>query len=180
MAMTLPQARNDELIVKQMADETLVYDLHRKRAHCLNAAAGLIWGQCDGQTDVDQMAKVLERELGLPRDEDLVQLGLAGLDRAHLLVERLGPPILSVRYTRRRLLRQGIIASAAAILLPTVISIVAPTAAQAAATCVAKNACLGMPLGTPCDDPDCTNICCSDKCRKPFNPACAGAPTPTP
>ena len=172
MAMTLPQARNDDLVVKQMADETLVYDLQRHRVFCLNAAAGLIWGQCDGQTDADQMAKVLQRELGLPRNEDVVQLGLAGLDRAHLLVERLGPPILSAHYTRRRFLRQGVIASAAAILLPTVISIVAPTAAQAA-TCIAGNGCTGQPLGTPCGPPQCTKICCLDKCRQPAHADCA-------
>ena len=103
--MTLPQARNDHLVIKQVADETLVYDLDRHRAYCLNAAAGLIWDQCDGRTDADQMAVVLQRELGLPRDEDVVRLGLAGLDRAHLLVERLGPPRLSAVYTRRRFLR---------------------------------------------------------------------------
>ena len=170
MAMTLPQARNDDLVVKQMADETLVYDLQRHGVYCLNAAAGLIWGQCDGQTDADQMAMVLQRELGLPRDVEVVRLGLAGLDRARLLVERLEPSSRSAYYTRRRFLRQAGMASAAAILLPTIISIVAPTAAQAA-SCVTS--CSGMPDGIACDPPDCmTLICCKNKCRPPGHPTC--------
>ena len=169
--MTLPRARNDRLVVKQVADETLVYDLERHRAYCLNAAAGLIWDQCDGRTDTDQMSAVLQSELGLPRDEEVVQLGLAGLGKAHLLVERLAPPLLAARYSRRKFLVKAGVAGLA-VLLPTVISIVSPTAAQAA-TCIAGNACTGFPIGTPCGPPNCTKICCMDKCRQASHADCA-------
>ena len=153
--MTLPRARSDHLVVKQVADETLVYDLQRHRAYCLNAAAGLIWGQCDGQTDADQMAAVLQRELDLPCDKDVVQLGLAGLDKAHLLSEQLAPSLLTARYSRRKfLLRAGVVGLAA--LLPTVISIVSPTAAQAA-TCLTD--CTSQPDGAPCAPTQCAKIC---------------------
>lgn len=166
--MTLPRARNDHLVIKQVADETLVYDLQRHRAYCLNAAAGLIWDQCDGRTDADQMAAVLQSELGLPRDEDVVQIGLAGLDKAHLLAERLTPPLLAARYSRRKfLVKAGVVGLAA--LLPTVISIVSPTAAQAA-TCITD--CVGQPLGTPCNPTQCKKICCQDVCRSPNHPTC--------
>ena len=166
--MTLPQARNDHLVIKRVADETLVYDLQRHRAYCLNAAAGLIWSHCDGQTDADQMAAVLQSELGLPRDEDVVQIGLAGLDKAHLLAERLTPPLLAARYSRRKfLVKAGVVGLA--VLLPTVISIVSPTAAQAA-TCVTD--CAGQPAGIPCSPPDCALICCQTKCRDPSHPSC--------
>ena len=169
--MTLPRARNDHLVIKPLADETLVYDLQRHRAYCLNAAAGLIWGQCDGRTDADRMATVLQSELGLPRDEDVVQLGLAGLDKAHLLVERLARPVLTARYSRRKfLIKAGVVGLAA--LLPTVISIVSPTAAQAA-TCITD--CTGTGMGNsgiPCKPPDCTRICCSEKCKSPGHPTC--------
>ena len=166
--MTLPRARNDHLVIKQVADETLVYDLQRHRAYCLNAAAGLIWSHCDGQTDADQMAAVLQSELGLPRDEDVVRLGLAGLDKAHLLVERLAPPLLAARYSRRKfLVKAGVVGLA--VLLPTVISIVSPTAAQAA-TCVTD--CTAMDLGTPCNPAQCKKICCQDACRSPSHPTC--------
>lgn len=169
--MTLPRARNDHLVIKQVADETLVYDLQRHRAYCLNAAAGLIWSHCDGQTDADQMAAVLQSELGLPRDEDVVQIGLAGLDKAHLLAERLTPPLLAARYSRRKfLVKAGVVGLA--VLLPTVISIVSPTAAQAA-TCIPSNACTGQPVGTPCGPPQCKKICCQNVCRDPSHATCA-------
>ena len=168
--MTLPQARNDHLVIKQVADETLVYDLERHRAYCLNAAAGLIWDQCDGRTDANHMAAVLQRELGLPRDEDVVQLGLTGLNKAHLLIERLAPPLLTARYSRRKfLVKAGVVGLA--VLLPTVISIVSPTAAQAA-TCIASNACGGVPDFPPCGPPSCTKRCCLGKCRNPSHADC--------
>ena len=168
--MTLPRARNDHLVIKRVADETLVYDLDRHRAYCLNAAAGLIWDQCDGRTDADQMAEVLQSELGLPRDEDVVQLGLAGLDKAHLLIERLAPPLLAARYSRRKfLVKAGVVGLA--VLLPTVISIVSPTAAQAA-TCVASNACSPGTELAPCGPPQCTKRCCLGNCRQPAHADC--------
>ena len=171
--MMLPRARNDHLVIKQVADETLVYDLERHRAYCLNAAAGLIWDQCDGRTDADQMAAVLQSKLGLPRDEAVVQLGLAGLERAHLLVERLAPALLAARYSRRKfLVKAGVVGLA--VLLPTVISIVSPTAAQAA-TCIANNGCAGINNFPPCGPPNCTKICCLGKCRNPAHADCAGA-----
>ena len=39
----LPRARTSELIVKELPDETLVYDLANDKAHCLNHTAALVW-----------------------------------------------------------------------------------------------------------------------------------------
>src|SRR5207248_2525045 len=36
-----PSARQDRLVVQELSDEVLVYDLDRHRAHCLNRAASL-------------------------------------------------------------------------------------------------------------------------------------------
>ena len=33
----MPRARQDELVVEELPDETLVYDLKRHKARCLNA-----------------------------------------------------------------------------------------------------------------------------------------------
>ena len=165
--MILPNARAEDLVVKQVADETLVYDLQRHRAYCLNEAAGLIWRHCDGLTDARTAAASLRRELGLPANEEIVWLGVGSLRKARLLAEPPEPRLLATRYTRRKFLRQTAMASAAAILLPTVISIVAPTAAQAA-TCIiatcngsgqAGKCPQGTPEFTPCDPPACTCTC---------------------
>ena len=170
--MTLPNARVEDLVVKHMADETLVYDLLRHRAYCLNAASSLIWRDCDGETEARVTAATLGRELGLPADEEIVWLGVEGLRKARLLAEPPGPRLLATRSTRRKFLRQAVIASAAAILLPTIISIVAPTAAQAA-TCVTD--CTGLPDGTPCNPTNCLEICCcGTKCLNSLDDCCTG------
>ena len=170
--MTLPNARVDDLVVKQMQDETLVYDLQRHRAYCLNAASSLIWRHCDGQTDARGAAASLHRELGLPEDEEIVWMGVQNLRKARLLAEPTEPRMLATRYSRRKFLRQAVMATAAAVLLPTVISIVAPTAAQAA-TCVTD--CTGLPDGTPCSPTNCLEICCcGTKCLNPTDDCCTG------
>ena len=172
--MTLPLARQTELVVQELSDETLVYDLERDRAYCLNRASALIWRSCDGRTGVEELARTLERELGLPADEDVVWLALKGLQKAHLLQESVIPRWLESLYTRRQVLRKmGLFG--AAVLLPVITTVVAPTAAQAL-TCVTD--CTGLPVGTPCDPPGCTNICCGAdpakrKCRPPSHPSCA-------
>ena len=38
----MPRARQDELIVEELQDETLVYDLQRHKARCLNRTAALV------------------------------------------------------------------------------------------------------------------------------------------
>ncbi len=50
----MPRARQDELVVEELSDETLVYDLKRHKANCLNRTAALVWQDCDGQTSVAQ------------------------------------------------------------------------------------------------------------------------------
>ena len=39
----MPRARQDELVVEELPDETLVYDLKRHKARCLNRTAALVW-----------------------------------------------------------------------------------------------------------------------------------------
>lgn len=55
----LPQARTDDLVINELSDEVLVYDLQRDKAHCLNAAAASVWKQCDGRTTVAEIARRL-------------------------------------------------------------------------------------------------------------------------
>ena len=55
----LPEARREDIVVQELPDETLVYDLKRHKALCLNRAAGLVWKHCDGRTSVAEMAVLL-------------------------------------------------------------------------------------------------------------------------
>jgi len=130
-------------VVKDLPDEVLVYDLERHRAHCLNPAAAVVFKSCDGKRTVSELARVLRSEVGAPADEAWVRLALERLGKAHLLEERV-PAARGV--SRREILKKTGVGLAAA--LPLVISIVAPTPVQAAATCVMS--CATAADGTPC------------------------------
>lgn len=134
---TLPQCRTEQLVIQKTADETLVYDLDRHKAHCLNRAATAVWSRCDGTTTVAEMAEILERDLNIPADEQVVLLAISQLGKAKLLD---GPALKlftgAIPARREVIKRMGLI-GAAAMLLPVITSIVAPTAVSAA-TCLAQ------------------------------------------
>lgn len=41
-----PKARKERLVIKELANETLVYDEINHKAHCLNSTAGRVWKFC--------------------------------------------------------------------------------------------------------------------------------------
>jgi hypothetical protein len=154
----LPHAREDKLVVRELPDEVLVYDLYRHQAHCLNRTAALVWRHCDGHTTVAEMALLLEKELECPADEAMVWLALDRLGRAHLLREPASPSDFAARYTRREVMRKmGMIG--AVTLVPMVKSIVAHAAASGG-SCLPSNGCVGaVNLCRPCGPPNCTRRC---------------------
>ena len=143
----MPIARQDELAVEELPDETLVYDLKRHKAHCLNRTSALVWQHCDGRTTVAEVAALLERQLKIPADEAVVWMALDRLGTAHLLREQVTLPAERARYSRREVLRTLRRAAGISLLLPVVESIVAPRAA-AQASCVTASVCLASPQ--PC------------------------------
>jgi len=150
-----PLARKDDLIIKEMPDEVLVYDLVRDQAHCLNRTAALVWNYSDGRTNAATMAGRLTRELNVPVDDCVVWLALNQLSKNHLLEEEIVPPKLMAGIINRRQLIRAL-GVAAVVAVPVVTSIVAPTPAQAA-TC--------LPPGQPCTF---SNQCCSGLCSSGF------------
>jgi hypothetical protein len=151
-----PERRRDGLVVKELPEEVLVYDLERHRAHCLNPAAAAVFRSCNGERTVSEIARILRRETGAPADESWVHLALDRLDKAHLLE---AAPAAKPRHgvSRRDILKRAGVGLAAAI--PIVTSIVAPTPVEAAATCT--QCCSSAADGTPCGNPLalCTGIC---------------------
>ena len=57
----LPKKRKEGIIVKELPDEVLVYDLDRDKAHCLNHSAAAVWERCDGRTTVAEIARAVEK-----------------------------------------------------------------------------------------------------------------------
>lgn len=124
----LPSARKSKLVVRELAEEVLVYDEETHRAHCLNRTAALVWKQCDGKTPVTRIAERVGEQLLSEASDDLVWLALDQLAEFDLLA---GPPRPTAQnsISRRKMLRR--LGLAAAVALPLVTSIVSPTPAQA-------------------------------------------------
>ena len=161
-----PVARRSGLVVRELPDEVLVYDLDRHQAHCLNRTAAAVFRAADGHDDVAGLTAKLARQAGGTADEEVVRMALEQLDKACLLEGRIGPsPAAEV--SRRDAMRK--VGLGAAVLLPIVTSILAPTPAEAAATCVGAGGCASKPNGTPCTcsgaNP-CTDVCISGVCSE--------------
>ncbi|HEY8188008.1 MAG TPA: PqqD family protein [Pyrinomonadaceae bacterium] len=142
-----PKMRKHGLVIDELTDEVLVYDLDSDQAHCLNRTAALVWRCCDGNTSAPEIAHRLEVELGALFNEQLVWMALEQLKNLHLLEDSISVPSEFTHLSRRRMIRQ--LGLAAAVAVPVVTSIVAPTAVQAA-TC--------QPSGAPCIP---NKLCCS-------------------
>ncbi|HLN99414.1 MAG TPA: PqqD family protein [Pyrinomonadaceae bacterium] len=153
-----PLARKDGLVLRDLGDELLVYDRERDKAHCLNRSAAAVWQRCDGRSAPAQIAAALQQEFGTAVDERFVWLALEQIGRDHLLDQTLEWPKTVPRLSRREAFRR--IGLGAAIALPVVISITAPTPAQAA-TCRAS--------GSVCNT---SSQCCSGICACPPAQTC--------
>ena len=159
-----PRARNQGLLVRDLGDEVVVYDLESHRSHCLNRTAAFVFRACDGQRTVGVIAAQVGRELRRPADEDLVRYTLRRLSDARLLDPGTRE---AATLTRRQLARR--IGQAA--LLPVVISLLAPKPSEAV-TCEAGCPtcdCAGQPNGTTCwNGVDCSSfVCCNSSCVAP-------------
>ncbi|MDT4968131.1 MAG: hypothetical protein QOJ64_2868 [Acidobacteriota bacterium] len=141
----VPCARKARLVVQELPDEVLVYDLDRHKAHCLNKASALVWKHCDGKSTVGQLRALLEEALGTATDDDVVWLALGQLRRFHLLEEE-SKGFGMMKVTRRDLVSKYL---PAALALPLILSIPSPAAAQAAScrppgsACTANAQCCG-------------------------------------
>lgn len=151
-----PRARTEGLVIETLPDETLVYDLERDKAHCLNQTASLVWRFCDGKKTTQQIARAVSLDLKHPIDENLVWLALDQLGRNNLLANgRASLPNSGI--SRRQVMKT--LAVSAAVAVPVVASIVAPLPAQAA-TC--------LPNGATCSSSaECCSGICDGQCFPP-------------
>jgi hypothetical protein len=147
-----PQARRERLVVQELPDELLIYDQERDKAHCLNQSAALVWKHCDGKTSIAEISRMVSTQLKSGVDERAVWFAISQLTRDHLLEEQFTVPAGIIQgMNRRQMVRT--LGLAAAVAVPVVTSIVAPTPAQAA-TC--------LPSGSSCTA---SSQCCSGLCN---------------
>lgn len=126
-----PFAQHDQYLIRELPNETLLYEKDTHEAHCLNKTAARIWRLCDGTRSMKDLAKAVEPESGVAADQ-VVQLAIGHLGKSGLLVSGFTLPAEADLHSRRAaLVKFGL----TALTLPVVQSILVPTA-QAAASVV--------------------------------------------
>jgi hypothetical protein len=133
-----PHARADELVVRDLDDEVLVYDLNKHEAVTLNSFAAAVWRACDGTRTVSELgAKLQDQMPGSDVPEESIWGALDMLSQCDLLEERVMRPAQQSRRDLIKVMGKGAIA------LPIVTMIVVPTPAHAAScACVTPGDCL--------------------------------------
>ncbi len=157
-----PVARQQGLVIQELPDEILVFDLETNKAHCLNQTAAFVWKSCDGEKSVTDIVRLLGVESGNPVPEDLVWLAIDQLNENNLLTGQAKPDFKN--QTRREIIKK--VGLAAVIALPLVSSLVAPTAALAAG-------CSGIGNGSTCgvNSVCCGGVCCTGVTLCPTTPS---------
>ena len=144
-----PKARRDGLVLRELPQEILIYDTETHEAHCLNETAAFVWQQCDGTRTVPEIVATACSRFDAALDEEVVWVALEDLWRRQLL-EGEPAPARERSMSRSQVLKRA--AVVAAVSVPVVTSIVAPTAAHAASL---------VPCNSPCDPitPNCQAPC---------------------
>ena len=154
-AQPLPVARRRNLIVKELPDETLIYDLDSDEAHCLNQTAALVWKNCDGTRSARDLASLLSVQLGTRLSEEVVWVALDQLQQFQLLSQPVSRPTHLAGISRRQLIRT--LGIAAAVSSPAITTIIVPTPAQAASCGTPDNRDAGCPCSS---SSQCASGCC--------------------
>lgn len=130
-----PTARKTGLVVQDVPDEVLVYDLDSNKAHCLNNTAAMIWRSCDGKTSITDIARIVGMQAGAEVSDELVWLALDQLNENDLLEHEVTAEFAG-RSRREAIKKIGL---ASMIALPIVASLAAPKSALASTSCRCDN-----------------------------------------
>jgi hypothetical protein len=148
-----PLRRSAGLIIRELGDETLVYERERHRAHCLNPTTAAVFRLCDGTRSALEIAVATELPGSPEGREALVRVALAQLAAASLVQDAdevsgaavgatgaadpaaetaAGDAHRSSDVPAHAARRQLLLRVGAALVAPAIATIIAPTPAQAA------------------------------------------------
>ncbi len=155
----MPVSRTENIVVQEINDEILVYDLKTNKAHNLNSTMALIWQKCDGKTSLHEVITILMKKLEVEIDEDFIWLAIKELDKTNLL---LGEMLLANKasVSRRKVLFKYALPTLA---MPVVLSLVAPTTVEAQSCVMLQGTCSGAGAGNCCPGIDAcqSSVCCN-------------------
>lgn len=125
-----PLARKADIVVQELNEETLVYDLVTNKALALNKTSSMVWQYCDGTKTIKDIADLLSIKFKTIITNDFVWMSLEQLKKENLI------EIGSLQFTpfeglsRREMVRKIGVASIVA--LPIISSLIAPKGVHAA------------------------------------------------
>lgn len=127
-----PCARKDNIVMQNLSEEVLIYDLTTNKALCLNKITASVWAKCDGNNSLQDISDRLSVELGSPVDKSLVWLALEQLKKANLIVTETAKPLELIDLPRREIIKKTALTTAIA--LPLISTITAPMAINASSS----------------------------------------------
>ncbi|HUF05038.1 MAG TPA: PqqD family protein [Aridibacter sp.] len=163
----VPIVRKEGLVIQEMPDEVLIYDLEENKAFSLNPTAALVWRSCDGNKTVAEIARRLPGSRDSDEKEKVVWLALDQLKEKNLIANDLSSRFEGM--SRREVIRK--VGLATAIALP-VIAMLSFPATTLAVACPAS-LCGGFETSGGCAGGE---ICCDTggksgfQCVSPLDP----------
>ena len=162
MTQTTPLARKNNLVIQELDNEILIYDLQTNKVFGLNETSALVWQLSDGEKTITEIAKKLSQKLNYSVGEEFVWLALSQLGKEKLLENEVSNYFQGA--TRREVIKR--IGLASMVALPMISSLVAPSAinAQSGGSCgTAPNIALGCScvVGGLANSGNCASFCCN-------------------
>jgi hypothetical protein len=192
IAITRPVARAEGLLIESVGEETVVYDLDTKEAHCLKTLAATVFAYADGSNTASDIAELASYRLATPVTEADVVDAVKQLESCSLLDT--GPIVVHDGLSRRDAIKRFGMVAGVATATPLIATVMAP-AASAAGSKQPTGSCCGSPKdncagGNPlCDSGHCCQrvpgkSCNQCKCVGAINDCeddkCTGSPTGCP
>ncbi|MBX7174492.1 MAG: hypothetical protein K1X72_26195 [Pyrinomonadaceae bacterium] len=155
MSKTTPLARKNDLVIQDLGDELLIYDLKANKALSLNKTSALVWQFSNGEKTIPEITVELEKTLNVSVSQEFVWLALGKLKKENLIETEISNLFEGV--ARREIIKR--VGLTSLVTLPIISSLVAPIATQAA-----SGDCTGptnLALGCTCSVPEsCQSLCC--------------------
>lgn len=120
----LPPSRNENIVVRTVSDETLIYDLISNKVFCLNTTLAEVYAACDGKTTFEEF----KNQHHFP--DDLIFFSLDELKRENLIETDSEYQSPFATLNRREIVKK--VGFATMIALPLITSLIAPKAINAA------------------------------------------------
>lgn len=141
-----PCCRKDDIVMQNLDEEILIYDLKTNKAFCLNKTSALVWRECDGTKSLSEISEKLSIQFNTQINQGLIWLALEQLKKENLIESEVSLPSEYKGKSRREIIKQ--IGFSAAIVFPMISSLVAPHPINAASTACTAGAAPNGAAGT--------------------------------